>query len=756
MFRSQRVAAVVRAIAFCAAWILFAGGTANSQEIMERGLEGDGGRPKIGLALAGGGARGGAHIGVIRVLEQNRIPIDYIAGTSMGAIVGGLYAMGRTPDEIEEIVHSIDWGSIFEDAIDRQDRSFRRKTDDDLFLIKAKPGFSDGELRLPTGLIRGQKIDLLLSELTMPAAEIDDFDQLSIPFRAVAAEIATGAEVVIGSGNLARAIRASMSIPGAFTPIEIDGLKLVDGGIANNLPISVVRDMGADLIIAVDISTPLKSDEELDSVLAVTRQLTGILTRRNAEAQIATLSDDDLLIIPDVGDLSSRDFSLAVKAIGIGETAAQKHTPRLRTLSLSEREYGRHLAARGKLSDEPPIVNFVRLENDSRIGDEVLKARIDKTQLGEPLDVRVVEENINKMYGLELFQNIRYEVVAENDEPGLKIDVDERSWGPNYFQFGLTLEDNLEGDNSFNLIGSYLRTGVNRLGGELRIAAVIGEDPGILTELYQPLSIRGPWFVQPLAGYGKRNVNVFEMGERISEFRLTEYGATLAAGREIGAWGELRAGLRRLVGEAEIRVGEPAPDFDLDSGEAFARFSIDKLDNVNFPRRGGFLKAEYLLGRRDLGADQDFDQVLFNTFGVKSWNRYSLLGGLRYASTVDGEAPLQNLFRAGGLFTLSGFQSNELTGQHFALLGVAGYREITSGGFLSFYAGASLELGNVFEDESDIDFANGLWAGSLWIGAETPLGPIWFAYGAAEGGNNALYLLVGRQFGRATRSFLRR
>jgi len=272
-------------------------------------------RPKIGLALSGGGARGAAHLGVLRVLEENNVPIDYIAGTSMGAIVGGLYAAGMTTDEIEAALAAIDWDDIFHDLPPRTERSFRRKRDDDLYLTRAKPGFSDGKLKLPRGLIQGQKIDVVFSRLALPVSTIEDFDDLMIPFRAVAADIATGEEVVIDSGNLGMAIRASMSIPAVFTPAEIYGRLLVDGGIVNNLPISIVRDMGADIVIAVDISTPLLSQAEIDSVLLITSQLTGLMTRGNVEEQIATLTEKDVFIVPDLGEVSTTDFKEFAKAI---------------------------------------------------------------------------------------------------------------------------------------------------------------------------------------------------------------------------------------------------------------------------------------------------------------------------------------------------------------------------------------------------------------------------------------------------------
>ena len=304
-------------------------------------------RPRIGLALSGGGARGAAHVGVLRVLEALKIPVDYIAGTSMGSIVGALYASGMTPDEIAQALQEVDWDEVFTDATPRDERTFRRKQDDKLNLIQHKPGLKDGQVRLPMALVEGQKFDLVLRRLLLPVSEVRDFDRLRIPYRAVATDIATGREVVLRHGDLAQAVRASMAVPGAFAAVDIDGRTLVDGGMANNLPISVVREMGADIVIAVDISTPLLTREDIKSVLGVVEQLTGFLTRNNTERQIESLTRRDLLIVPplDEAGISSGDFKRSAEAIAIGERAARDHTHTLAALGVSPDAYARYLAA---------------------------------------------------------------------------------------------------------------------------------------------------------------------------------------------------------------------------------------------------------------------------------------------------------------------------------------------------------------------------------------------------------------------------
>jgi len=245
-------------------------------------------RPKIGLVLSGGGARGFAHIGVLKVLEENNVPIDYIVGTSMGSIIGGLYAIGLTPEEIERGVRGIAWDKVFDDFANRDYKSFRRKQDDYDFFNLQRIGITGDGLQIRPGLIEGQQVELALDRLAHPGFHINDYDKLRIPFRAIATDIATGEPFIIKNGNLARAMRASMSIPGALPPITIDNTLLVDGGIANNVPIDIVRNMGADIVIVVDVSAPLYTKEEIKSGIDVTSQLTTILTRRIADIQIKT------------------------------------------------------------------------------------------------------------------------------------------------------------------------------------------------------------------------------------------------------------------------------------------------------------------------------------------------------------------------------------------------------------------------------------------------------------------------------------
>jgi NTE family protein len=708
------------------------------------------GRPKIGLVLGGGGARGAAHIGVLRVLERERIPVDYVAGTSMGAIVGGLYASGLSADQIEQVLNGIDWGDAFNDRSPRPDRPFVRKRDDDNYLVKRDLGLDDDlNVRFPAGLIAGQKIDLILKQSTLHVDRIDDFDRLPTPFRAIATDILTGQEVVLSHGDLARSIRASMSVPALFAPVEIDGRLLVDGGVANNVPVNVVRQMGADIVIAVDVGSPSLTREELSSVFGITSQLTWILTARNTEVQIASLKKADTFIQPQLGAFSSADFNGARTVIPLGEEAAQTKVAKLRPKGVSKDAYEAHLAARASRREPDPRIEFVRVENDSTLSDGIIESRLTQ-RVGEPLDAARMDRDIALIFGLGNFESVRYAVVNEDGKTGVVVKASEKSWGPNFIQAGIQLSQTDNGDSTFNIGGQIRRPGINALNGEIRFGLQIGGDPSISVGLYQPLDEQSRWFVAPRAFAGSTDYNLFTGGQRIAEYRVRSAGAELVGGYNLDTWGELAGGLRWFTGDAELRTGDPAlADYDFDGGEAFLRFTVDTLDDFNFPRAGVYGGATWLSSREGLGADTDFDLVEGGISYATSWDRDTLNAAVRLGWTASGEVPIQNLYQLGGPFRLSGLDSNELSGQYLGFARVTYFRRVNDFQLMPAYLGASLEAGNAWLERSDVGFNDLVYGGNLFFGVDTPIGPLYLGGGYSQGGPGdggqfAGFLLLGR------------
>jgi NTE family protein len=709
------------------------------------------GRPSVGLVLSGGGARGGAHIGVLKALEELRVPVDYIAGTSIGAVVGGFYVSGMSVADLEQLVESLEWETAFLNVTPRQLKSFRRKRDDDSFLVNQKPGLNDGEFELPVGLVQGQVIDMIISRETLRASQVDNFDQLAIPFRAVAGDIVTGEAVVLGSGSLARAIRASMSIPAALSPIEIDGRLLVDGGIAMNLPVEVARDMGAEVVIAVDISSELLGRETLRSVLDITSQLTNLLTRNGTLQQYGHLTSSDVLLVPTFGDdLTSLEFARMRETIQTGYDAVMQNRAEFEWLALTEQEYSAYLAARrDPRMDDLPVVEFVRLDNGGPVADTVVEARLGAIELGSQLDVDAVERAMNTVYGLDYYQNVRYGLVRDSEGTGIELELDPRAWGPNYLQLGMEYSSAADSDSLFGLAASYLSTAINPLGGEWRATVVIGDEPALVADLYQPFGPKGLYFYAPSLALESTQFNVYEDDERVTEAQLREGTLEFAVGRELLTFGEYRFGLRAAKGAFDLRVGDPTriSEEEFRRGEFFGRFSVDTMDSVSFPREGAQTVLEWRASRqRPLEADADFDQLLIAGSYAKTWGRHTVLTTLRWDATVSGTAANSRLFRMGGFFDISGLNRNQLSGQHATRVGAAYYRRIGDLALFPAFAGFSMELGNVWQSREDISSRDSILGGSFWAGVDTPVGPVYVGYGRAEGGEDAFYVSLGRVF----------
>lgn len=737
--KNRRQLAALLALLFAAPQV------AHSQDLNT--AEADTERPRIGLVLGGGGARGGAHIGVLKELERLRIPIDAIAGTSMGAIVGGLYATGVDAHALEELVESVDWVGTLSDKPGREDLSFRRKQDEREFPINFELGLRGGDLLLPKGVIQGQKLDQLLRELTLQASHIRDFDDLPIPFRAIASDIVAGEAVVLDSGDLTAAIRASMSVPGVFSPARIGDRLLVDGGIVGNLPIDVMKDMGVDVIIAVDVEFPLYKSDELESVLTISEQMLTIMIRKETLRQIESMAPDDILIRPKLGVYASSDFGNIDETLEPGRLAVIAQEQELQALSLPEEDWNAYLAGRQPVQPESGKLAFVRVVHDGKLSQRVLESRL-SVKAGDPIDTAVLARNANRLHGLQLYEHVGYRLLQEDGETGVEYRAVSKSWGPNYLQFGLSLEDDFEGSTAFNLAARLTRGGLNRLGAEWRTDLQLGTDPMLLSEFYQPLSFDSRWFVAPRVLVQQSNLNIFTMDDAIARYRVSEGDFGLDIGRELGTVGEFRVGAFRGVGDARVKVGDPSlTGIDFDTGGVFARLRIDSADSSRFPRKGSFADIVWNLSRPGLGADYKFDTVEGDFAQTWSRGKSSVQLGLRYATTLSSDNTVQDFFPMGGFLNLSGLERGEITGPHAALARVLYYRRVgeTTGDLFEtpIYVGVSAEAGNVWQSRSEMSFDSLRINGSIFAGMDSFFGPIFLAAGFAEHGQTNFYLFIG-------------
>ncbi len=710
-------------------------------------------RPRIGLVLSGGGARGLAHVGVLKVLDEMRIPVDAIAGTSMGAVIGGLYASGMTAAEIEALVKTVDWNAAFRDRPPRNDLSLRRKQDDREFLVRFPLGLKAGKFRVPRGLIQGQKLTQILRRETISVAGIEDFDRLPTRFRAVATDLETGNRRILASGDLTEAMRASMSAPGVFAPVEMNGRLLVDGGLVENLPVDVAREMGMDIVIAVDVGSLPLGRRELNSALAVSNQMIAIMMQRETYRQRELLVDGDVLIEPPLGTMQSLDFSVVDETVAHGIDGARGQAASLAALSVGEAEWQHYVAARAAGESALPEIRFVRVDTKSRRYRERLEAELEPV-VGKTLDPGAMERRLSNLYGDDNFESLDYKVVRDHSEEGIEVSARRKSWGPNYIRFGLELQDDFEGSNSFNAGVRTQVTEVNKFGAEWQTDLRIGANPRFSTEFYQPLGYTWDWFVAPRLLVERRNFDFISGGERLATYRVRNQEAGLDVGREFGSWGELRAGLIRGAGDRLLLIGDSGdpglpPRSDFERGEIFARFTLDRLDDVFFPRDGGSLTLQWNGPRTGLGADANADRISFDWMQAHSWGRNTYVFWTSAGVGVSGpQDSVQDFYRLGGLFNLSGLPADSLSGPHFGVARGIYYRRIggSGEGFLNVptYAGISLELGNVWERRGDIDLDSGRFNGAAFLGFDTFLGPIYLATGVDEDGSRSFYLMLGR------------
>ncbi len=709
-------------------------------------------RPKVGLVLSGGGARGAAHVGVIRALEEMRIPIDAVAGTSMGAVVGGLYAAGLSGAEIEYVFQRLDWQDLFRDRAPRRDLVYRRKQDDRSYLVRQALGVrSDEGVVLPIGLVQGQKITQVLRDATAPVADVQDFDRLPTPFRALATDLETGDAVVLGQGDLATVLRASMSAPGVLAPVEIDGRLLVDGGMVDNLPVDLVRKMGVDVLVVVDVSFPLANRAGLQSAIDVTNQMIGIMVRRGTLASRESLSGEDILIEPDLGRMTAFDFSKVPQVMAAGRSAVSQAEARLSSLALSDAGYAAYLAHRNGSPRDAVQVAFVRPAQGSEPDAARIEAVFGDLE-GRPLDTADLQRRLYREYGLDVYESTDYRVVEQDDEQGLEIDLRRKSWGPNFLRLGLSVEQDYEGGAVGNAAARLLMTGLNTLGAEWLTDLQLGEEPRFYTEIFQPLSFSNGLFIAPAFRYELETLQAVEDGQRIAHYRIRDTEFALALGAELASWGEIRLGARYGDGSTRVMIGDPGlPEGEFDIGGYFLNFGYDRLDSAYFPRHGQAFRASWLADRESLGASRDADIVAASWQFARSHERYSMFISMDAGSALDDRfnSP-QDLFTLGGFLNISGLPSDTLAGTQYGIVRGLAYRRISRGGtgFFEFpaYLGFSLEAGNTWLTQDDVDVGDLETGGSLFLGAESPFGPVYLAAGFAEGGERAFYLFLGKTF----------
>nr|WP_321459692.1 patatin-like phospholipase family protein [uncultured Vibrio sp.] len=733
-------------------------------------------RPKIAVVLAGGGAKGAAHIGVLKALEEMHIPVDIITGTSMGAYVGGLYATGMSADEIESFIYTVDWNGGYRDRVDRSQRRVRDKEYEDRYQIYTDLGLRLTEVRAPTGVVLGQNMLRILRESTGNLGRFDSFDELAIPYRSVATDILELEEVVIGNGYLSDAMMASMSVPGALPPYELNGHMLVDGGVVNNMPVDVARAMGADVVIAVDISTDYKTKEDFTGLFTVADQLSNYLVRRSTQEQVEALQEQDIYIRPNVGQMETVEFDKMPSAFQSGYEITKTLAPKLKGLSLSSADYqgyiDRKQAARKTLvHGDDRVVDDVVIINNTHYSDVLLTNRL-HLETGRTIPTQEIEKAVENLYALDRFELITYHFEEENGSSRLVFTVNEKSWGPNYLNFRFFLEDDFDTDSQYGIGLSTNFTNLNSHGAELAFNVEMGTDKLIEAELYSPVMSSQQLFVSGRLAYSNESRNLplsdFQNPDisAVDDFLPVSYSdftSELSIGLQPTLWQELRMGARYSTGCIELSTLASAGNLDFDRLGVFASYRLDTLDDFAFPTHGLLVDLEYLVshdkspeGDNFLESESSVEDTVYEISarfkGAVSHQRHTLVGHAEYSfvESKNSTIPLDPR-ELGGFLNLSGIPRNSLIGQDMFFSSLVYRYKWFDNDFGLFeapvYIGASLEYGGVWSDNDlHLDEAPLYNAGSVFFGVDSPIGPIMLAYGRTEQNLEAVYLIVGTSF----------
>lgn len=719
--------------------------------------------PKICVVLSGGGARGFAHIGVLKQLEAMHIPIDCIAGTSMGAVIGGLYASGIPAPEIEKRLEKLKLNDIALDRIDRRQLPQSIREEDEQYPLGATLGLSENGVRLPSGVVQASQFQELIQNWTAHLTPDIKFDQLPIPFRAVATDLETGEMVVFDKGALHKAIRASMAAPGVFAPTEIDGRLLSDGGLVRNLPVDIAREMGADVIIAVNIGTPLMPRKELQSLFNVSQQMVNILTEQNVNVQKAKLKEGDILIEPNLGNIGFMDFGRSKEATAIGEAAARQLQTKLSGLALQDHAY--RIAQNKRENPQlPPIqISFIDIDNNTAIPEADIR-RLIGLEVGSFYSAEEVNGKLAALGTTREFDNLSHELVQKDNRYGIRIQANGKNWGPHFLRFGLALSSGFDGAGGYRLQVGHRRPWLTEGGLEWRNDVELGNTLKYRTELRQPLFEREGSYLLPFAQVSENTVNFYRDNVRLAEYSLRAQKAGVEVAYRLGnlgTLGEARLGLNynrysvipKLGGVITSNGVDTSGSIDSLPSASIQQYGlktglvIDQLSDPSFPREGYKVDTGLFLGMdrsRDSYQEFNLDTAWAKSYGSHSLNLKFSAAGLfqKNDNKIRGIGSM-----LGGFQRLSAYQQDQFVG-NYMLYGSATYL-LRAVNFemagQSLFFGSSLEMGNVWNEKKEISFNSLRKSVSFFGGVNSFLGPVYLGFAIGQNGARSVFFQLGRQ-----------
>jgi NTE family protein len=707
-------------------------------------------RPRIGLVLGGGGAMGAAHIGVIKVLEELQVPIDCVAGTSMGALIGGAYASGMHAAELEQFVTSIDWQGVFSLEQIRRYQPMNVKRDNETISNKLEFGLGDEGLIAPRALVETQQVESLIRNMVAAHSEVDDFDELPIPFRAVATDLKSGQMVVFRSGELPVALRASMSVPGAFAPVELGDWLLVDGGITRNLPVDVARETCADVVIAIAVDAPDPPVQSMRSAAGSVGRMLDILIESNEQASLDSLTADDVSVTIVLEDVGSTDFQLSKSAISQGERAARAAATSLASLAVSPEDYAEWRAAvDGDVSTKARVIAGIHFEGVDRDTATYLQSLI-RSGAGKPLDEIRIADDALRIYATGAYESVAHRVEGPREAATIVFTPVLKSWGPTFVAFDFGIESGLSGEPEILASALLRRTWPDAGGKEWRLAAQLGGQSFLETDLRLPLGSARRVFILPRLGWYESDEDFYLDDEHVATYAFRSSRAQLRAGVEMGTWGELQAGIYwrnddniKLLGDLRL---EDERNYQ-DAGY-LVEFERDTRDSDLWSTQGSRQRLEVAFSEPTLGATDSYQTALleWNQSAVFKTNAlvfYDLAGGTAFGSVPAA----QQTFRLGGPGAMTSLERGELRGNDFlySRLGL-GWRitDVSTLLNMDLFAGAAIEgarVWNLLDGSADTDI---LLGAQLFVGGNTPFGPVQLTAGYGEGGDFGFYLGLGR------------
>ena len=684
---------------------------------------------------------------MIKVLEELRVPVDCIAGTSIGALIGAAYATGIDAAEMEKIVAGLSTEALFVDRPPRSEVPIRTKIDEQRNFVGPEFGVRDGELLVSKGLVAGEQLETTMRRL-IRSSDVVRFDDLPIPFRAVATDLAAGEPVVLSQGELSQALRASLSVPVALAPVRLDGRILVDGGLTDNLPVDVARAMGADVAIVVDLGSARLSEQDLGTLLGVSRRILDILIEQSEKKSLALLRPDDILIRPDLGDFSSADFDHWAVPIPLGEAAAHKVSDRLAKLSLPADEYAAlNARRRAAMPVDPRPIAQVRLSPLARVNPDVVRAEITAREGQQPEPARL-EADVRRLYASGDFERVAYGLLDDSGRRVVSFDLAEKSWGPNFVKFGLEGGYDLRGESRFEALGAYRRTWIDALGAEWRTDLELGRQDRLANELYQPLDINRIFFIAPYAELDRNIDDVFAGREHVARYVVYEGLTGVDVGSRLGRAAELRTGVQ--IGRIQQRLDEgpeslaPGPD-RVGVGAWHVRLRADEYDRLVAPRSGFQATAGLFASRATLGGESSYTRWDASGSAASSLGNSTLdVGGTFKGRFGSNDLPRYDVYQWGGFLHQSGYRIGSLNGQSLQFARAIYEYKLAPLPFLNgFYAGLSLEAGRLGRPIVAGNPTGTMKSASLFFLLDSPVGPLYLAYGRARDGNSSLYLYVG-------------